>query len=547
MRGRSVYALCFFSAAVLLYSLLHIFEHRSHPLGFQGVIQRVYAVHPIEHLAQKSLAEWNGMVDHQSSDLTSAVAEYRRRYGRNPPPGFDEWFEFARSRGSLIIDEYDDIYNMLEPFWDVSPAVLRKAIEFVSVNDPDAIGYIKVTDGIVQKNKTGWIQDGFLNLLEPVIDRLPDVEIMASGADEPLVLRSQPDHGISEIGDVKHRSRNALTWDDVQKPCSFPRNYPSPVQATWRAEIAEVSPKLLYELPFVRDKYSEMDLCQHPEYDEMHDLGRSCQSNDTFVYDGLIPVFSQAAPSTYSDIFYPTIQYWHDNQLPKHDTLAWEDKKNALYWKGSTTGGWALESNNFRHFLRHRFVEFIQGLANPTYKLLKQSRLGFWTKTTTKELPTDAYDVHFSAIIQCEPEHVCEEEAAYFQTGAYGPKNESAGYRFIMDIDGNTFANRFYRSLGTNSVVIKQTGFREWHDERLFPWVHYVPLSLSNEELPEIMRYMSEMEPGQRLAKQIADRTRGWTARVLRKVDATIFTYRLVLEYARLLRDDRDETASISE
>lgn len=544
-RGRGVYALCFVLAAVALYSVLRAFEYGPQLSDVQDFAQRTFADHPIEYLARKSLAEWEGMVEHQSNDLITAIEEYRRRYRRNPPPGFDKWFAYARQHGSLIIDEFDDIYEMLEQFWGASPTVLRKAVNYVTDDQPDAIGYITLKDGHVTKNKTGWIHDGFFGLLEPVQDQLPDMRMMVSGADEPIVLRSEADPGISDSGAVKSRSRNALTWDDIQKPCSFPRNWHHPEKPEWRAKIEEVSPPLLMDLPFVTNKYDEMNLCKHPEYDKMHDLGRSCQDDKTQLYDGLIPVFSQAAPSTYSDIYFPTSQYWGEGQLPQHDTIAWEDKKNALYWKGSTTGGWALESNNFHYFLRHRFVEFVQGLSNPTYKLLKQSRLGFWTKTSTQQLPEDSYNVHFSAIIQCKPEAVCKKEAAYFKVGAYGPKNESSGYRFIMDIDGNTFANRFYRSLSSRSVIIKQTGFQEWHDERLFPWVHYVPLSISNEELPEIMRYMSETEPGQKLAQEIAERTRGWTARVLRKVDASIFTYRLVLEYARLLRDDRDEISAI--
>lgn len=41
-------------------------------------------------------------------------------------------------------------------------------------------------------------------------------------------------------------------------------------------------------------------------------------------------------------------------------------------------------------------------------------------------------------------------------------------------------------------------------------------------------------------AKQISNQGRDWAAKVLRREDIEIYTYRLMLEYGRLLDDDRD-------
>ena len=463
----AVYATLSFFVLLAVIHILRVSEYASQLPDIQDFAQRTQAglKHPISYLAQKSLTEFDAMLASQSNDLRTAIEEYRRRYHREPPPGFDLWFQYATKHGSLIIDEYDSIYDVLEPFWSVEPALLRKAVKTLmnrdTPNSNHVFGSIRFEGGEVYKNNTGWIQDGFLGLLKDVKHQLPDTEMLVSGADEPMLLRSSPDHGIDENGKIRRKKRPDLTWEDIQRPCTFPKHSP-PAAPMWRTP--EVPRGLLQGLPFVTNKYNELDICLHPEYDKMHDFGRSTGNEDFFVWDGLVPMFSQAAPSTYSDILYPTIQYWSKGQTPKYDYVSWADKKNGLFWKGSTTGGWALESNDFRHFLRHRFVEFVQGLAGPTYKLLKQSRLGYWSPSTTTELPADKYNVHFSAIIQCKPKHVCEEEQNYFEMGRYGRKNESAAYRFIMDIDGNTFANRFYRSLSYNSVVLKQTGFKEWHD-----------------------------------------------------------------------------------
>jgi len=66
------------------------------------------------------------MIAGQSKTVADAVKEYKRRYGRNPPKGFDEWFEFAKENGVKIIDEYDQLVRDLEPFWGLSGEELRR-------------------------------------------------------------------------------------------------------------------------------------------------------------------------------------------------------------------------------------------------------------------------------------------------------------------------------------------------------------------------------------------------------------------------------------
>lgn len=47
--------------------------------------------HPIHALIQNATEKWNNLVARQSKTLPEAVAEYKRRYNRNPPKGFDDW------------------------------------------------------------------------------------------------------------------------------------------------------------------------------------------------------------------------------------------------------------------------------------------------------------------------------------------------------------------------------------------------------------------------------------------------------------------------
>jgi hypothetical protein len=83
-------------------------------------------VHHIPKLMAKAQAKFKTMITGQSKTLAEAVKEYKRRYGRNPPKGFDEWFEFAQENGVKIIDEYDQLVRDLEPFWSMSGKELRR-------------------------------------------------------------------------------------------------------------------------------------------------------------------------------------------------------------------------------------------------------------------------------------------------------------------------------------------------------------------------------------------------------------------------------------
>lgn len=73
--------------------------------------------HPILTLIRKAEQKWKRKVARQSKTLKEASAEYRRRYKRNPPKGFDEWWKYAKQNQIVLTDEYDQIFHDIEPFW----------------------------------------------------------------------------------------------------------------------------------------------------------------------------------------------------------------------------------------------------------------------------------------------------------------------------------------------------------------------------------------------------------------------------------------------
>lgn len=71
------------------------------------------AQHPIYDLVERAKEKWRRKQEGQSTTLREAVDEYRRRYGRAPPKGFDNWFKWAKENGVKLLDEYDQIVSFV--------------------------------------------------------------------------------------------------------------------------------------------------------------------------------------------------------------------------------------------------------------------------------------------------------------------------------------------------------------------------------------------------------------------------------------------------
>lgn len=107
--------------------------HRRQSAG-QDVSQareEVIVEHPIPELMTAAEDRFRNMLQSQSKTLEQAVAEYKRRYGRDPPKGFDDWFAFAMAKDVKMIDEYDAINEDLSPFYAFSGEELRRRVDQV--------------------------------------------------------------------------------------------------------------------------------------------------------------------------------------------------------------------------------------------------------------------------------------------------------------------------------------------------------------------------------------------------------------------------------
>jgi hypothetical protein len=93
----------------------------------------VITEHPIPKLMDDAEDNYRAKLKRQSKTLVGAVEEYKRRYKRDPPKGFDEWWAFVQDNNVRMVDEFDGLMSDLEPFWTLSGEEVRRRTYQVSL------------------------------------------------------------------------------------------------------------------------------------------------------------------------------------------------------------------------------------------------------------------------------------------------------------------------------------------------------------------------------------------------------------------------------
>lgn len=501
---------------LLLTTFRHFYTTTSNYAAPVHHASAAFSQHPIEELILQARQAYNETIRRQSKTFEAAVATYRARYKRQPPPDFDKWFDFAQSRRSPIIDEFDTINDAIAPLLKISGARINEMIDEAHSSNSALYkcGYRKGEHyGYCGRWDPSWY-------MAPIEYLLPDVEFLMSDLDEPRVL---PDPVTSRrttkvtFLDYSHLDVRNLLWN----PCSS----------------STTQPHVENNLPFITSTKLAKDLCRNPSYANLH--GFSLSPSTLWATRSTPPILSTAKPPIFGDILYPNPTYAEDYYDPRvyspDRDLPWSSKHNSLYWSGDTSGGYFNDSR-WQHSHRQRFVGLTNGLMpNTSTPFLCETSPGVWTSYTSTDMLPGLFTTAFTEISSstCGGE-ACTQQRALFPTTGRRPPNEAYSHRFIMDLDGWSFSRNFYTHLRSRSLPFKQTIFSEWHDDRLWAWVHYVPVSLGMRELPEMVRWFALSKDGTKYAREIAEEGREWWGKALRKEDMQVYMYRLILEYRRL-------------
>lgn len=305
------------------------------------------------------------------------------------------------------------------------------------------------------------------------------------------------------------------------------------------------------------------DVCHQPDLADLHGLYLS-----PAAFKGahaLYPIFSQSKATGFNDILYPSAWNYMDKAVyaPNEEfpDPPYAEKNSTLFWRGATSEGVSPGHGQWRGMARQRFNHLANPInsSNPTQPLLlptgknQSSRLKYTLQSVSELSSLISTDVHFvDSILRCGGAD-CPDQAAEFAPLAT-PTDFQSHWRFkyLLDLDGAGFSGRFLPFLRSNSLPFKAALFREWWDDRLTPWMHFVPLDLRGHGLWATLAYFAGFEGGlggrqvawearEREGERIARKGREWAEQVLRKEDMEIYFFRLLLEWGRLTDDRRDE------
>lgn len=373
-----------------------------------------------------------------------------------------------------------------------------------------------------------------------------------------------------------HWDREGPIWSRIANVC--PPESPArlaPVQTNF------TQPPVLSTfnmMPHTKEGYVEnytlsTSLCHQPDLQGLH--GFLIEAISTSIGDKLFPMFGSSKLSVNSEILVPAAMYYKTD--PMFNTRAhvpWEEKENSMIWRGLASGGRNKE-DNWKGFHQHRLVSMLNGtqaiaMANNSGFIDIQNlpldlwHLQTWNNTLTSEPRNEAMgkwlqswaDAAFGDL-NCLPTDTSDKTCYYtnylFKSVGHMTLAEQLHHKFLVDVDGNGFFGRYRDFVSSGSLPIKATIFREWHDSRLVPWKHFVPLDNRFLDIYGIMEFfLGDSVPvgdearnktiaGRDLmAEKIALDGRDWAQKVLRKEDMRVYMYRLLLEYARVMDEKRD-------
>ena len=491
-------------------------------------------------LAQR---KFEAMTSRQSKTYEQAVARYVEQYNRQPPPGFEDWFKFAKENKAVIIDDYGQLEQDLAPLRKIPGHILRQRIKNARKTKMWLLHQWDFVNGTVTTTGPGnWENVAmFREIMSPFLHKLPDFTVLHSWDDSHRVCG--PKDGIEDVTDPNVFQMGTNGNPDAKDHLT----YGCPRSTATTSSLTSDRPSI--------------DICTHAEdWKTRHGIFHVPNG----CFNSTVPVLSLAKVSSFQDITTASWCYGSEGYRlfgNNKDKVPYSEKKGHLYWRGSNTGSmpqkkWAYFGHRQRlvmlgHQMRTKAAQ-LAARAKATTNMVfteddyKRVELPNMPKTFTdaqlsalSRLNGDSIDMNFVNLHNCaEDPEFCKVWKATIPLAQRQDSSVAFQNKMLMDLDGNSMSCRFYRLLDSNSIVFKQTIYSEWHDDRIVPWLHYIPVSGSMEELPILVDFFANHRQGDVLGPLIAEASRDWSATALRKIDLSIYTYRQMIELANIIGHD---------
>ncbi|EGG12416.1 family 90 glycosyltransferase, partial [Melampsora larici-populina 98AG31] len=490
--------------------------------------------HPFMTLIERAKLEWESKLARQSKTLKEAVAEYKRRYGRKPPAGFELWYAYATKNNVNMIDEYDQISKDLFPLWALSPNELRKRAEriqtrekspFVLHFDADRnLAPIGESAATGNANYLSRLCQEFAPLLASA--NLPPVSMVLRSLDEPRLLlgwdQQKRLYELAKLG--QYMAEDWAVHCPPESPIHRDIIHSSSSQRSQRAlRSGRDDQQLPSNHSWIFHHPRSMDICLNPDNIDQH----GATAGRAWPPSPMVPLFTLSKTPLHADIL--VVPPLWDAKNEYTNSIPWSKRPyDKLFWRGT-----------FTH----------QPKSN-TRVLTGDEKIMNSIKTNQKQSSIHEFEANDSDLIQrylnislvggpyeCDPKQ-CEKLAKMIEFGKSMKSEEEAKYKYVLDVDGNGWSGRFRRLLATQHLVLKSSILPEWYSDRIQPWYHYIPSKIDYTDLYDIMSFFTGDMDGngahEDLAEIISSQGRHWALNYFRREDMVAYMFRLVLEYTRL-------------
>ncbi|KAJ6574551.1 glycosyl transferase family 90-domain-containing protein [Mycena capillaripes] len=463
----------------------------------------------------------------QPSTLPSARAYYTLRTSRPPPTGFDAFFAFAQERKCLV-GSYEGVWRDFAPFWKVEMGVAAKRQKesgrtsgmegrgwfrervnkveqrFMSDGDSHGIAALAIRDGKAHKpeQQASYFDGDWERTINKFAASLPPMTVLVNGRDEPRVVFDVGpffEEG-ARLGNSTHRP-NPLQ-PRPPRTAAFFSDAPSgrdqvcrPARGWARRRMLAVILLSASSAEFTTDLVPVLSMTKLADASTVAEGGGSCFA------DVLVP----------GEFFYRTS--WWAGKFEYPNNVKWEDKKEVLYWRGKSNGG-HIRGTNYRSFPRFRLMD-LAALPENREKGLFDVRITQW------------HEWHCTD--DCDAEPI---KSAYNITENKAPAEEAYQYKYLLDVDGNTFSGRYLGLMRSGGWCLRcSTAFAEFFTPWLVPYEHFIPVRPDLADLPAKIEW-ARANDGE--ARRIQEAGRVFAERVLTDAQNDCYWFAVLLEWGAL-------------
>ncbi|PTB74025.1 glycosyltransferase family 90 protein [Trichoderma longibrachiatum ATCC 18648] len=296
-----------------------------------------------------------------------------------------------------------------------------------------------------------------------------------------------------------------------------------------------------------------LDTCAQPDLRLLH--GFSLTDPPRAPLRHLAPLFGASKTDEFGDIVIPLPR----TRLAQPD-IKWQFARryDSLVWRG-VVGERAPSSQALRGSHKYRLLHLASAPYARDDVVMVLPTPGDGDIFSYERVPAAEANalVPFSVGVTNSTPCAAHDGCALVQK-AYGLRDEAVEpleYRYVllMDDDDGPPQHQLLRTLRSNSVPLVSTIFRTWYTERLMPWLHFVPVDPRLQALHTTFAYFSgtvdrppvngrdtAMQGRTADAEWIVQQGQKWAAQALRDKDMEIYLFRLLLEWGRLIDDERD-------